>query len=369
MLWQHLLRPILFRFDPEWTHYFSMGTFGIANRVWPVDSLTRKCFCIQDSALNTECLGLRFDNPIGLAAGFDKDARWYRPLSSLGFGHVEVGTITAHPQPGNPRPRLFRLVKDRAIINRMGFNNKGSEFAADSFKRSDKPDCVLGINIGKSKITPIEGAVDDYLQSLDRLYEFADYVTINVSSPNTPGLRQLQDREPLLNLLSQLTARSKEISRERGCDARPILLKIAPDLNEHQLDDIVQILIESKADGVIATNTTVSRVGLKTPPARVEEIGAGGLSGQPLSLQSRNVVKHLYSQLQGSIPVIGVGGIMNGDDAWHMICSGASLIQVYTGFIYGGPGFVAGLNRFLSRRLRESGYSNISEAVGTAIKG
>lgn len=368
MLWQYLVRPILFRFDPEWTHYFSMGTFGFANRLWPVDYLSRKCFGVHDAALKAECLGLSFDNPIGLAAGFDKDARWYRPLSSLGFGHVEVGTITAHPQSGNPKPRLFRLVKDRAIVNRMGFNNRGSEFAADCFGRSEKPDCVLGINIGKSKITPIEGAVEDYLQSLGRLFEFADYLTINVSSPNTPGLRQLQDREPLLNLLSQLTARSKEIARERGCEARPILLKIAPDLNEHQLDDIVQILVESKADGVIATNTTISREGLKTPQERVQATGAGGLSGQPLTLQSRNVVKHLYRQLQGRIPVIGVGGIMKGDDAWQMICSGASLVQVYTGFIYGGPGFVAGLNRFLSMKLKENGYANISEAVGTAIK-
>ncbi len=357
MFWKYLARPIFFRCDAEKAHYASMGNFS---RIAPL--IPNNYFRVNAPELHTEVCGLKFENPVGLAAGFDKNAQWFPQLAKLGFGHIEVGTVTAHEQPGKPKPRLFRLVDDRAVINRMGFNNAGCEKVAAQLE-SKKCDAVLGINIGKSKITPLESADEDYLKSLTTLYRFADYVTINVSSPNTPGLRKLQGRELLTQLLNRILEERSVLEKSHQ-KSIPVFLKIAPDLNEHQLDEIVEIAIETKISGIIATNTTISRENLKSSPADVQACGDGGLSGGPLTQRSREVVAHLYRQCEKKFPIIGVGGIMSGADAWEMIGAGASLLQVYTGFIYGGPSFVKNINRYLLKSLRQHDFANISEAVG-----
>lgn len=332
----------------------------------PISAAFAKRYTVEDSRLKTELFGLTFDNPVGLAAGFDKDAAWFAKLAALGFGHVEVGTITGQPQSGNDQPRLFRLPADKAIINRMGFNNRGADNAAKRLATSTKlrDSDVLGVNIGKTKVVPVESATEDYLYSFERLFTYADYFTVNVSSPNTPGLRTLQNREPLIELLTRIQAQNVQLAADHEIAKKPILLKIAPDVTAEQLADIVSILKEIKLDGIIATNTTISRADLKTPDADVEAIGAGGLSGAPLTERSRAVVAELYSELKGEIPIIGVGGISTGEDAWQMIRAGASLVQIYTGFIYGGPAIVRDINRHLVKRLEENGLENISQAVG-----
>ncbi len=314
--------------------------------------------------------GLTFANPVGLAAGFDKDARWYNELATLGFGHVEVGTITGKPQSGNDKPRLFRLTADNALINRMGFNNQGADLAARRLARSGRryPEVVLGINLGKSKVVPVETASEDYLFSFERLFDYADYFTINVSSPNTPGLRTLQNREPLVELLTAVDRLNRQLAEDHEVRRKPILLKIAPDLTDGQLEDIVSIARETSIDGIIATNTTISREGLKTDESKIAAIGAGGLSGAPVRLRARHVVSSLYRQLDGKIPIVGVGGIFNGDDAWQMILSGASLLQLYTGFIYGGPSVVRDINRYLLAQLQQHGLAKIQMAVGEKDK-
>jgi len=366
MLWQSIARPLLFCFPPERAHYLSMGAFKTLLTPGFVGSMFRRRYEVIDPSLKSSVLGLEFQNPVGLAAGFDKDARWFPQLASLGFGHVEVGTITGQAQSGNPQPRLFRLVADKAIINRMGFNNGGCDGAAKRLAatRKSRPTDVLGVNIGKTKIVPVEKATQDYLLSFERLYTFADYFTVNVSSPNTPGLRTLQNREPLIELLGSLQSLNSNLASDHEIAPKPVLLKIAPDVSEEQLDDIVSILKEVKLDGIIATNTTISREGLSTPSEKIETIGNGGLSGLPLTIRSRRVVANLYSQLKGEIPIIGVGGISNGEDAWQMILAGANLVQVYTGFIYGGPGFVRDINRHIAVKLKQHGLSSVSEAVG-----
>ena len=332
----------------------------------PISAAFAKRYTVEDSRLKTELFGLTFDNPVGLAAGFDKDAAWFAKLAALGFGHVEVGTITGQAQAGNDQPRLFRLPADKAIINRMGFNNRGADNAAKRLSQSTKlrDSDVLGVNIGKTKVVPVESATEDYLYSFERLFTYADYFTVNVSSPNTPGLRTLQNREPLIELLTRIQAQNVQLAADHEIAKKPILLKIAPDVTAEQLADIVSILKEIKLDGIIATNTTISRADLKTPDADVEAIGAGGLSGAPLTERSRAVVAELYSELKGEIPIIGVGGISTGEDAWQMIRAGASLVQIYTGFIYGGPAIVRDINRHLVKRLEENGLENISQAVG-----
>ncbi len=341
-----------------------MGAFSRA-ATGPVAALMRSRYRVEDPRLATTCFDLPFRNPVGLAAGFDKDARWQRKLELLGFSHLEVGTITGQAQSGNPQPRLFRLPADRAIVNRMGFNNGGADAAARRLADSPKlQNGLLGINIGKTRIVPVEEATADYLFSFERLFSYADYFTVNVSSPNTPGLRSLQNREPLVELLTRIVELNQRLATDHDVSPKPVLLKIAPDVTDNQLDDIVQIAFEIPISGMIATNTTISRDGLTTPSSEVESIGAGGLSGSPLTLRSRDVVRQLYRQLGDRIPVVGVGGIMNGEDAWQMICAGASLIQVYTGFIYGGPGMVRDINRYLLKKLDETGLANINEAVG-----
>lgn len=365
MLWK-LARPLLFRLPAENAHYFSMGVFDcLLSPKWIANQF-RNRFEVRDPSLNTNVFGLEFQNPIGLAAGFDKDARWFPELASLGFSHVEVGTLTGQAQPGNPKPRLFRLTADQAIINRMGFNNAGADAAAKRLERTRKasPDDVLGINIGKTKAVPVEEATRDYLYSFERLFSYADYFTINVSSPNTPGLRSLQNKEPLIELLSAIMDLNQRLANDHETHARPVLLKIAPDVTDPQLSDIVDILRQVKLDGIIATNTTLSRSDLKTPKAKVESIGDGGLSGAPLTKRSREVVSQLYAELRGEIPIVGVGGVMTGEDAWQMILAGASLVQIYTGFIYGGPNTVRDMNRHIASMVKSRGWSSVAQAVG-----
>lgn len=284
-------------------------------------------------------MGIHFKSRLGLAAGFDKNALMYKGLSNLGFGFVEIGTVTPIPQNGNPKPRLFRLKSDKALINRMGFNNKGL-FHAVKMLRNRPKDIIIGGNIGKNKITPNESAKNDYISCFKALHPYVDYFAINVSSPNTPGLRELQDKEPLLDLLMSLQEINFSFKKQK-----PILLKIAPDLSEKQLDDIIEIIVKSGIRGVIATNTTTVRDKLVTNPVEIASIGSGGLSGRPLFDRSLEVVKYLKDHSKGQFTIIGVGGIFSADDALKMLRAGADLIQVYTGFVYNGPALISEINK------------------------
>jgi dihydroorotate dehydrogenase len=296
--------------------------------------------------LAVNLFGLTFKNPVGLAAGFDKDAQFFNEMGALGFGFVEIGTVTPLPQEGNPKPRLFRLKSDSAIINRMGFNNEGVIAVAKRLaKRKISDNLIIGGNIGKNKWTPNEKANDDYIKVFKELYPYVDYFAVNVSSPNTENLRALQDKEPLLKLLGELKRLNVELQ-----SPKPILLKIAPDLSNDQLDDIVEIALSLPLDGIIATNTTISRQGLITSPEVVSEIGAGGLSGKPLTKRSTEVIRYLNQKLGGSIPIVGVGGIHSTEDALEKLAAGASLIQLYTGFIYEGASLIADINNELIKR-------------------
>ena len=336
-----------------------------ASASWMANRLKKK-YVVADDRLAVDLFGLRFANPVGLAAGFDKHGEWFQQLGCLGFGCIEIGTVTGQPQPGNPKPRMFRLPHDKALINRMGFNSPGCESVAQSLSeiQLDDTDSVLGINIGKSKVVPLEDAPAEYQQTFEKLFAYGDYFTVNVSSPNTPGLRQLQGKDQLLAILESVAASNQRLSQQLGRLEKPVLLKIAPDLSNQQLDEIVQVARHQKLSGLIATNTTISRDGLKTSAQDIEDAGAGGLSGHPLRNRSRQVVAYLYSQLRGEIPIVGVGGVSSGEDAWQMICAGANLVQLYTGFVYGGPGIVRDINKFLLSRLENSGFENISHAVG-----
>lgn len=293
----------------------------------------------KDVRLTRELFGLTFPNPVGLAAGFDKQASFYKEFSSLGFGFIEIGTITPKPQDGNPQPRMFRLPKDQGLINRMGFNNGGLEMARKNLQNRDR-NLIIGGNIGKNKVTPNEHAINDYMECFRGLHDLVDYFVVNVSSPNTPGLRELQDKEPLLRILNALKAENVKLATPR-----PILLKIAPDLTNSQLDDIVEIVAESKIDGIIATNTTISREGLNSRKELLAE--AGGLSGVPVRERSTEVIRYLHQKSNGSFPIIGVGGIHSAEDAIEKLNAGASLIQLYTGLIYEGPGLIRSINKAL----------------------
>jgi dihydroorotate dehydrogenase len=329
-----LIRKILFQADPEKIHYWSMNRLQFAYKMPLMRRWLRKQFTVSDPKLETTLWGIKFPNPVGLAAGFDKDARYTDALACLGFGFIEIGTVTPRPQPGNPKPRLFRLPADGAVINRMGFNNGGASVAAQRL-RSRKENVIIGGNIGKNKDTPNENALADYEASFRELYEVADYFVVNVSSPNTPGLRALQDKEPLMHLLNRL----QELNQQLG-SGKPLLLKIAPDLTNEQLDDIIEIVNTTKIAGIVATNTTISREGLHTPTAEVEAMGAGGLSGRPLRERATEVIRYLHEHSKGSFPIIAVGGIFTAADAQEKLDAGASLVQVYTGFIYEGPAIV-----------------------------
>jgi dihydroorotate dehydrogenase len=308
--------------------------------------------------------GLTFSNPVGLAAGFDKNGVAARGLAALGFGFLEVGTVTHLKQQGNLTPRLFRLPLDRALINRLGFNNEGAHRVAENL-RGARPACVLGINIGKSRAVPVEEATGDYLSSFELVYDVADYVAINVSSPNTPGLRELQRADALFALLRALQERNRELMKSCGREAAlPLLLKIAPDLNESELEAIVEVAERAALSGIIATNTTTGRAGLLTPARLVKNFGEGGLSGAPLRSRSTEIIAALYRLTRGRVPIIGVGGIFNAQDAWEKICAGASLVQLYTGFVYEGFDIVRDINDGLAEILTGQGFGSLDEAVG-----
>ena len=330
----NLIRKILFRIDAEKVHYMVMNWLKIAYSIPFVRYFIKKFFVPRGRHLEKTLWGIKFPNPVGLAAGFDKDAKFTDQLACLGFGFVEIGTVTPVAQPGNPKPRLFRLPADQALINRMGFNNDGATAAANRL-RGRKERLIVGGNIGKNKVTPNEEATNDYEKAFLELYDVVDYFVVNVSSPNTPGLRELQDKEPLTKLLMRL----QKLNKEKG-GKKPILLKIAPDLTNEQLDDIIDIVRSIKLDGIVSSNTTISREGLCTPVERIEEIGMGGLSGAPLRTRATEVIRYLHANSNGTIPIIASGGIFTARDAKEKLDAGASLVQVYTGFIYEGPGIV-----------------------------
>ncbi|MEM9858321.1 MAG: quinone-dependent dihydroorotate dehydrogenase [Bacteroidota bacterium] len=338
-MYKSILRPVLFLFDPEKVHNFTFTLIAFLSKIPGIESLSRSMYDYKSTQLEREFFGLKFKNPVGLAAGFDKDAKLIDQFSSFGFGFIEIGTITPKAQAGNEKPRLFRLPKDKAIINRMGFNNQGMEAAIERLKRR-KSNVIVGGNIGKNKITPNESALEDYRLTFEGLFSYVDYFVVNVSSPNTPNLRALQDKEPLTKLLSEL----QRINAQKEM-RKPLLLKIAPDLSEDQLKDIVEITQQVKLDGLIATNTTISREGLKSEESEVQKIGAGGLSGKPLSDRSTEVIAFLRNKLGADFPIVAVGGIMTEQDALDKIKAGASLLQVYTGFVYEGPAIVKRLNK------------------------
>lgn len=357
-----LLRPLLFILPPETAHRLGAGSLDAALRTRAVRERVRARLAVEDSRLRITRWGIPFPNPLGLAAGFDKAAAHVNVLGALGFGFVEVGTVTALAQPGNPPPRLFRLPRDRALLNRMGFNNPGAEAVAERL-RNTPVEPILGINLGKSKATPLERATEDYLRSLELLEPYARFITVNVSSPNTPGLRTLQDATPLRGLLRALVSRARELARARGEEARPVLLKIAPDLSGAQLDEAVRIAAEEGVAGIIAANTTLSRAGLRT--ARIGAYGEGGISGAPLRARATAIIRRIHQSTGGALPIVGVGGVFDAEDAWAHIRAGASLVQTYTGFIYGGPGMVRGINRGLLERMERDGFRSLDEAVGS----
>lgn len=341
MLYKSLLRPILFNLSAEKAHHFTFTIFKLLLSIPLMKALHRKIYQVKSDHLKRELFGLEFPNPVGLAAGFDKDAKLFNELACLGFGFIEIGTLTPKAQEGNPKPRLFRLPEDQALINRMGFNNEGVSNAVQRLKKRS-PNLIIGGNIGKNKVTPNEEALNDYVICFHELYPVVDYFVVNVSSPNTPNLRELQEKEPLKKLLLSL----KEVNAQKEKE-KPILLKIAPDLTQSQLQDIVDILKETKISGIIASNTTISRDGLATSRERIEEIGAGGLSGKPLKDRSTEVISFLSKNLGSDFPIIGVGGISSPQDAEEKLKAGASLVQIYTGFIYEGPSFVKKINQYL----------------------
>jgi dihydroorotate dehydrogenase len=326
--------PYLTRYDAEKVHYVVMNALKIICAIPLMSSILRLIFEKKDTRLERNIFGLHFKNPVGLAAGFDKNGIWTDQLSNLGFGFIEIGTVTPKPQAGNDKPRLFRLKPDEALINRMGFNNNGSIEAANNLRKR-KSKVIIGGNIGKNKITDNDDAVIDYLKAFNDLYPYVDYFVVNVSSPNTPGLRDLQEKEPLKYILKIL-----ERDNGRKSKPKPILLKIAPDLTNEQLDDVIEIVKETRTAGVIATNTTISREGLVSNNEIVSEIGSGGLSGKPLTNRSTEVIRYLSEKSNKAFPIIGVGGIYNAKDAIDKLNAGASLVQVYSGFIYEGPSIV-----------------------------
>ena len=339
-MYQRLIKPILFLFDPERVHYFTFSVIKIISSIPGASFLIRRLYTVNDKRLERTVFGLKFPNPVGLAAGFDKNAALYKELTNFGFGFIEIGTLTPKGQPGNPKKRLFRLKEDDAIINRMGFNNEGVEDAVTRLKKNKN--VLIGGNIGKNKVTPNEDAVNDYIYCFNALFDYVDYFVVNVSSPNTPNLRALQDKEPLTHLLSTLKALN-----DKKENAKPILLKIAPDLSDDQLLDIIDIVTSVKIDGVIATNTTLSREGLQSK----HKTEMGGLSGKPLTQRSTEVIRFLVEKSNNAFPIIGVGGIHSPADALEKLQAGAALVQLYTGFVYEGPAVVKRINKALLQEL------------------
>ena len=371
-IYQLAIRPLLFnvvKTDSEWLHQQTIRSFNWLSQTpasW-INQRLKQSLCVYNSRLEQNLFGLNFPNPVGLAAGFDKDGVAADIWSNLGFGFAELGTVTFHAQPGNPCPRLFRLPLDKAALNRMGFNNSGAAVMAARLKQR-KHELIrsipIGINLGKSKITPLEAAAQDYLDSFRLLKDLGDYFVVNVSSPNTPGLRSLQDASMLSAILDLL--------QQENTTHKPIFVKIAPDLEWEAIADIITLAKTYQLAGIIATNTTISRDGLKTQV--IDQTGkspqeeAGGISGEPLRDRSTEVIRFIWQQTQGQIPIIGVGGIFTGEDAWEKITAGASLIQVYTGWIYEGPMMVHRILAGLLSKLEQSGLNSINEAVGLEVK-
>ena len=347
MILYNLFRSLVFLLPAEKAHYFTVNLLKLSLKVPFSKLLFKKLFCLESPLIQRTVFGIDFPNPIGLAAGFDKNATCFNEMEYCGFGFVEIGTVTPLAQDGNDKPRLFRLKKDKAIINRMGFNNNGMAEAVENLKRkSPGSKLIIGGNIGKNKITSNENAIDDYIVSFKALFEYVDYFVVNVSSPNTPDLRALQEKEPLKKILAAL-----QLVNESYPKKKPLLLKIAPDLSNEQLDDIVEIMLELKMDGIVATNTTIQRTGLVADDLQVEKIGAGGLSGKPLSQRSTEVIRYIHQKSKGAFPIMGVGGIHSVEDALEKLDAGATLLQIYTGFIYEGPLLNKRINKAILTRL------------------
>jgi dihydroorotate dehydrogenase len=350
IFWEKVIRPAMFRLEAEHAHELGITALqkGLARPFYSDPN--------EFSIGPVERFGLKFPNPIGVAAGFDKNALVFNELASLGFGFVEVGTVTLFPQKGNEKPRLFRLPKDHGLINRLGFNNDG----ANTFKDRlwiKKRKCIVGVNIGRNKDVPNQDAVENYLDCFAAIHSVADYIAVNVSSPNTPELRELQTEDNLELLLSTLQSHN----RQRG--SKPLLVKIAPDLTENEIDAIVDVCLKHHISGIIATNTTISRDGLETE--NIESYGMGGLSGKPLAARSTHVISQIYKKTNGELPIVGVGGIFTAEDAFEKIAAGASLVQAYTGFVYGGPTFALDITKGLQRILESRGFSSLDEAIGS----
>ncbi len=351
-----IIRNFLFMFDPERVHHFSMNSLRFLCSISFVKKIISRQFTLSSNQLEKQFLGLNFKNPVGLGAGFDKNAKYLNELEALGFGFVEIGTVTPKPQDGNEKPRLFRLPKDKALINRMGFNNEGVEVVAERLKEwkettdnrqrtTDNRRLIIGGNIGKNKITPNEDAWKDYEICFKTLHPYVDYFVVNVSSPNTPGLRELQEKDSLRKILTNLQNLNTQL-----LNPKPILLKIAPDLTISQIDDVIDLAMEIKLDGLVATNTTISRDGLITDEQTVKNIGAGGLSGLPVKKRSTEIVDYICRKTTGEIPVMASGGIFTGEDALEKMKAGASLVQVWTGFIYAGPGIVKNICKYFVKQ-------------------
>ena len=343
-MYKLLIKPFLFLLSPEKAHHFTVSLLKLVLSIPIINSIFKKSYASSGESLHRNIFGLNFKNPVGLAAGFDKDGKYFESMSALGFGFIECGTVTPRPQVGNPQPRLFRLPTDKALINRMGFNNEGVDHLVEKLKARKKSDVIIGGNIGKNKDTPNENAVDDYEICFEKLFPYVDYFVVNVSSPNTPNLRALQDREPLTKLLMHLQNLNNSKSTPK-----PILLKIAPDLNNNQLDDILKIVKDSKISGVIATNTTIDRSQLTTSKNTIEKIGNGGLSGAPLKQRSTEVIRYLSEHSNGNLKIIAVGGISSAQDAIEKLKAGASLVQIYTGLIYEGPHLIKNINEAIKK--------------------
>lgn len=358
-MYRSLLRPLLYLLPPETAHHLAFGALRLLAALPFGKALLRALFGVDEPSLRTRVLGLDLAHPVGLAAGFDKDAIGYEALSASGFAFVEVGTLTGQAQPGNPRPRLFRLPLDEALVNRMGFNNRGSLDATSRLARARES--IVGVNIGKTKVVPEEEAIGDYLASTERLAAHADYFVVNVSSPNTPGLRNLQAVDKLRPLL---VAVREGLDRAVPTRRVPLLVKIAPDLADADVDAVADMALEIGLDGIIATNTTIGREGLRTPAAEVQAIGAGGLSGPILAARSREVLRRLRARVGDRLVLISVGGITSADEAWARIRAGASLVQIYTGYIYGGPALPGALARGIAERMRRDGFDRLEDAVG-----
>ncbi|HTA89095.1 MAG TPA: quinone-dependent dihydroorotate dehydrogenase [Polyangiaceae bacterium] len=359
-MYRLFFQTVLRWLDAEWVHHVALFWLRFWMATPPFGALVRRALRSDAPELRVSALGLSFAHPIGLAAGFDKNATAYEALAALGFGHVEVGTVTAHAQPGNPKPRLFRLPADRALINRMGFNNLGAGVVATHL--TERRSVPLGVNIGKTKVVPETEAIADYVTSARLLGPLADYVVVNVSSPNTPGLRALQAVELLRPLLAAVKAELASATARR-----PLLVKIAPDLSDEDIDAIADLALDLGLDGIIATNTTISRSGLRTPKEQVEACGAGGLSGAVLKARSLEVLERLYCRVGKRLTLVSVGGIETAEDAWARLRAGASLVQIYTGFVYGGPLAVWAMHRGLKRLLAQSKLGSLDAVIGSAV--